>query len=199
MNTYALLKADVISWLNREGFADMEAMVDSLMGIAQRRIYREADLRCMEEGVTTTTATLSLPADYQRTKHLYIAYGGEVTGAPMQKVMALRKGNNPGCPQVYARQGDNIVFGPVPDQEYDYTLLYYKNLPVLSDSNTTNWFTENAPELILFGTLVEACLYLKDDNRAKLWQSRYEDTKNELEMSDLSSDKEYGGMQVRAI
>lgn len=201
METYALLKTEVVDWLNREGFTELEAKVDTFMGMAQRRIFRTCDFHCLEASTTGTgdVETITLPDDFQRVKMLYVGVGGglkEITGGSYHNVITTQAGSA-GRPVKYVRQGNVLILGPIPNQEYTYYLMYYKSLELLSDTNTTNWFTDNAPELILFGTLVEACLYLKDDNRAQLWQARFDQTKGDIVASEERSDKEYGGMAVR--
>lgn len=202
MDTYANMKTEVAEWLNREGFASMTTKVDTFLGMAQRKIFRECDLHALEDTATDTTANLVLPSDFMRTKLLYFVNGSgvrQVTGGSFANVIRLRASGSTSCPQKYSIQGTSLELGPEPDQEYTYYLLYYKSLPLLSDANTTNWFTDNAPELILFATLVEASLYLKDDNRAQIWQARFDDLKNKLELSDQRQDKEYGGLAVREV
>lgn len=201
MDTYALLKTEVVDWLNREGFADLTAKVDTFLGMAQRRIFRTCDFHCLEASTTGTGAveTIELPTDFQRVKMLYVGVGSglkEITGGSYHNVITTQAGG-PCLPRKYVRQGDILVLGPTPDQEYTYYLMYYKSLELLSDTNTTNWFTDNAPELVLFGALVEACLYLKDDNRAQVWQARFDQTKGDIVASEERSDKEYGGMSVQ--
>ena len=201
MDSYANLKTEVIDWLNREGFTDLVSKVDTFIGMSQRRIFRTCDFRCLEASYSGTGAveTISVPDDFQRTKILYVGVGGgleEITGGSYHNVITTQAGSR-ARPIKYVRQGNLLVLGPIPDQEYTYYLMYYKSLPLLSDSNTTNWFTENAPELLLFGALVEACLFLKDDNRAQVWQARFDQTKEDIKASDDRSDKEYGGMAVK--
>jgi hypothetical protein len=197
MDTYAGLKTDIANWLNREGFTTLEDMVDTFLGMAQRRIYREMDLHCMEDTVTDTVDTLTLPSDFLRTKALYIIHGTvsqEVTGGSYHNLLPI---SGTGVPKKYAIVGSEIVMSPTPGDNYTYNLLYYKSLPLLSDGNTTNWFTTNCPELILFAALLEASLFLKDDVRSGVWSERYNDLKKTLELSDLRQDKEYGGMAVQ--
>ena len=197
MDTYANLKTEVVDWLNREGFATLVAKVDTFLGMAQRRIFRECDFRCLEDIAAGTTASLALPADFMRTKALYISNGGssfEVTGGSFHNLLPLV---GTGTPSKYAIVGTNMVMSPSPDQEYTYSLVYYKSLPLLSDANTTNWFTTNNPEILLFASLLEASIYLKDDARSQVWESRYKAVKVEQENSDARQDKEYGGMAVK--
>jgi hypothetical protein len=201
MDTYANLKTEVVDWLNREGFTELEAKVDTFLGMAQRKIFRTCDFHCLEASTsgTGTVETIGLPDDFMRAKVLYLGIGGglrEITGGSYHNVITNQEGS-PSTPYKYVRQGSVLVLGPTPNQEYTYYLMYYKSLPLLSDSNTTNWFTANAPELILFAALVEASVYLKDDNRAQVWQARYDQVKGEIQASEERSDKEYGGMSVQ--
>ena len=201
MDTYANLKTEVVDWLNREGFDALVAKVDTFLGMAQRKIFRTCDFHCLEASTSGTGSveTIALPSDFQRTKMLYVGVGSglkEITGGSYHNVITTQAGSRD-LPRKYVRQGDVLVLGPIPDQEYTYYLMYYKSLPLLSDSNTTNWFTDNAPELILFGALVEASVYLKDDNRAQVWQARFDQVKGEITASEERSDKEYGGMAVQ--
>ena len=50
---------------------------------------------------------------------------------------------------------------------------YYQKLTALSASNETNWFTDNAPDLLLFGCLLAAVPFVGDDARAPMWQAQY--------------------------
>lgn len=198
MNTYATLKTEVAQWLNREGFTSLTDKVDTFLGMAQRRIFRECDLHCLEDTATNDTSTLTLPADFLRTKAFYLVNGSqtyEVLGTSLHNVLTQRY--QTGRPLYYNVIGTTLTLGPEPDQAYTWYLVYYKSLDLLSDSNTTNWFTVNAPELILFASLVEASLYLKDDARAAVWQARYQELKKSVEQSDLDADKEGGALKVQ--
>lgn len=197
MDSYDNLKTAIANWLNREGFTALEDMAGTFLDMAQRKVFRECDLKCMEATATGTTADPYVPSDFLRTKALYITNGSttqEVTGGSYHNTLP-RTGTN--TPIKYSLVGSQLVFSPSPDQEYDWTLIYYKSLQLLSDSNTTNWFTINNPELLLFGALAEASLFLKDDVRTQVWEQRFVSVKEAQEKSDLRADKEYGGMAVR--
>lgn len=202
MDTYANMKTEVESWLNREGFASLTSKVDTFLGMAQRRIFRDCDLRCLEATATNTTGTsLTVPADYMRTKAFYIIVGSEpveVRGSSFHDVLRQRI-TGAGQPKVYDLVGDTIYLGPEAVQDYTWHLVYYKSLALLSGSNTTNWFTDNAPELVLFSSLLEASIWLKDDNRANVWKQRYEEVKESVEQNDIRADKESGSLQVRNL
>jgi hypothetical protein len=103
------------------------------------------------------------------------------------------------APQRYARVGDSFYFGPAPDQAYTVTLVYYTSMGVLTALNTTNWLTANAPEFLLWAAMLEACLFLKDDARAQVWEGRYEQIKAEVMKAEERMDKEAGSLRVRSM
>ena len=202
MNNYANMKTEVTAWLNREGFTELENKVDTFLGMAQRRIFRDCDLRCLEAATSNTTGTsLDVPSDFMRVKSLWIIQGSspvEVRGSSFADVLRQRLGGT-GVPRVYDLVGDTLYLGPEADSDYTYHLIYYKSLELLSVANTTNWFTANAPELVLFSSLLEASIFLKDDQRANIWQKRYDEVKKSVEENDLRADKESGSLQVRNL
>jgi hypothetical protein len=44
----------------------------------------------------------------------------------------------------------------------------------LSSTNQTNWFTIYAPQAILYGSLLQAMPYLKNDDRVPMWKAQYD-------------------------
>ena len=59
-----------------------------------------------------------------------------------------------------------------PDQTYTSSIVYYTRIPALTDSATTNWLLTANPDIYLFGALVEAEPYLKNDERMPMWTNR---------------------------
>lgn len=199
ITNYSEMADAVAVWLNREGHDAVTDNVEDFVAFGQRRIHRIADLNAMEEVVSLTVdaQTESVPADFLRVKTMIGEQGSgtwEILGAPHRDVMLY---NQAGRPIKYSHIGDSFYFGPVPDQTYTVQLAYYKALPVLSSSTTTNWFTDNNPELLLYAALVEALLFLKDDQRAQYWEARFQEVLKSQLQSDGRADKESGGLQVR--
>ena len=200
MATFTELKDDIAKWLNRQGMSDISALSEDFLGLTERKTYRNLDLRALEVAVTTDTDTLALPATFLRMKNMWVEDGSTpvlVRGTSMQNVLTEQQ-KTPTVPQFYTLNGTNIFLGPTPDKTYTLHYVYYSNLTPLSDANPTNWFSTNVPELLLFGSLMEACLYLKDDARAALWASRYDEIAKSLVLQEERQDKEGGSLQVRA-
>jgi len=80
----------------------------------------------------------------------------------------------------------NYLIVPTPDQSYPYELAYYE-LPSLIDSaGQTNWLTANAPDILLYATLLETASYLKDDERVPIWTAYYDKAKAALTTEDMA-------------
>ena len=65
-------------------------------------------------------------------------------------------------------------------------MLYYELPPLLDESIQTNWLTEYAPQLLLYGTLLEATPFLKNDERIATWQQYYDRAAAMLNGEDLA-------------
>jgi hypothetical protein len=78
------------------------------------------------------------------------------------------------------------LIAPTPDAEYPFEILYYELPPLLDDVVQTNWLTEYAPQLLLYGTLLEATPFLKNDERIGVWQSMYDRAAAMLNGEDLA-------------
>ena len=50
------------------------------------------------------------------------------------------------------------------------------------DTVERNWFVTSAPQMLLYGALINADLYLKDDSRTEIWHAKFE--RAELETQD---------------
>jgi hypothetical protein len=65
------------------------------------------------------------------------------------------------------------MVAPTPAAAYDFEVLYYERVQPLDSSNQTNWFTIYAPQALLYGSLLQAMPFLKNDERVPMWQGQY--------------------------
>ena len=92
-----------------------------------------------------------------------------------------------GTPLFYAEYDyNNWIVAPTPDAAYPFEVLVYQLIPLLDDANQSNWLTEYAPQLILYGALLEATPFLKNDERIQVWQSMYDRAAQALSGEDLA-------------
>ena len=78
-------------------------------------------------------------------------------------------------PRYYADyQYEHFFVAPTPAQEYHFELAYYERPEPLSAENQTNWFTQYAPQMLLYATLLEAQPFLKRPECIAEFQSLYD-------------------------
>lgn len=73
-----------------------------------------------------------------------------------------------------------ILLSPLPDAVYRWQIIAEVSEP-LSDTNPTNIVLTIAPDVYLYGALVESAPYLKDDPRVAVWEQRFMQGIAELE------------------
>lgn len=78
---------------------------------------------------------------------------------------------------------DNWLVAPIPDAAYNFEVLYYERIAPLSSDNQTNWLTQNAPNAMIFGTLLQAMPFLKNDQRT-IFQQKYTEAMAVLKTED---------------
>jgi len=129
------------------------------------------------------------PARWRKTVSMSVTSGGEKTPVFLRKYEYLTNYNaeSPsGLPLYYGDYDyDNWYVSPIPDQGYTFEVLVYQRLQPLSSANQTNWITNNAPNAILFGALLQAVIYLKDDAR-QIFQQKYDMAMQALKAEDVT-------------
>lgn len=177
------LKTSVANWLHR---GDLAAVAEDFIMMGEWKVNRMLRVSSMEADLNVVMASglAALPADYVGLKFAYI--DGNPVGKLDRKTAEWIIANYPNravdCkPCTVARQGANLIFGPFPDAAYTVKGVYYARLPQLSAANLTNWFTANAPDLLLYGALLEAAPYLKGDERIPVWQAKFNEVLGQVQ------------------
>lgn len=89
-----------------------------------------------------------------------------------------------GKPCFFTIEGEYIRFDREVDDDYQVKVQYYKKFAALSDSNTTNWLLTNAPGVYLYGSLLEAMPFTRNDTRMELWYQAFTSAVNGLLKAD---------------
>jgi hypothetical protein len=196
--TYAELQTAIADFLDRE---DLTAIIPTFIRLTEARMDR--DLRHWRQeqrsNADLDAQYSALPPDFLQPIRLQILAGpsGEVAPISTAQMLQLRgdRADLVGRPTNYAITGGSIELYPTPDDTYASSLVYYGRTPALSVSNTTNWLLAEAPDAYLYGSLVHAAPYLKDDQRAVVWESLFKLSLDTLNSS--SEDAKYGGSGLR--
>ncbi len=83
-----------------------------------------------------------------------------------------------GLPKYYAEFDDNtFILAPTPDSTYTVELHYYyrPDSLITTTGNETTWLSKNAPNAMLYGSLVEACTYLKNYEAIPAYESKFQE------------------------
>ena len=187
LDTFSELKTTIADYLNRD---DLTSIIPSFISIAEAKFNRKLSVRQMVKRATATldTAFFAFPSDFLQAKEFqlntnpitYLEFVTEKQGDLMRQDAIIASGK----PKYYTIVGTQLEVIATPDSEYTGELTYYGKIPALSDSNTSNWLLAYAPDLYLYGALVEATPYLKDDERLGTWSTLYSNSLGDIEVAD---------------
>jgi hypothetical protein len=116
------------------------------------------------------TNVLSLPSDFAMMSE--VKYGEhELRFIPMT-MLDDRHTRYPA--HKFSQDGNNLYLQTVVDGVKTLTMYYFTELDGLSSLNQSNWVLEEYPTIYLYATLVEAAMYMQDDDRLSLFEQRFQ-------------------------
>lgn len=198
ISTYTDLKTSIASWLNRD---DLTSVIPDFISLAEAGINRDLRHYKMIERADATLDSryVQLPADWMETVRFSITSGNtyrlELVSRDDMLEYRQKTANTSGRPRFYANIGDTIEVFPTPDADYTMQLQYYSKTPALSDSNASNWLLLDAPDVYLYGTLIQSAPYLQDDARTQTWAALYAAALQSLQKA--SDDTRFAGSGLR--
>lgn len=198
--TFDTLQADVRRYIERGSSVDTSVYeeIPRLINSAERRIATELKVQGFINVVSTTLvagqSVYDKPDRWKDTVAVNIATG---SGFSTSKTLFARDYGycrnywpDPSAqdePEFYADYDySHWLITPTPDAAYPAEIIYYELLPLLDDTNQSNWLTEYSPRLLLYGTLLEAAPFLKEDSRIAVWQSFYDREAGMVNGQDLA-------------
>jgi hypothetical protein len=200
--TFTTLKQDVQRYLERGSSLASDPIVfeqiPRLINLAERRIARELKVQGFINVVASTLnngqSVYDKPDRWRDTVSINIGTG---TNNTQRKTLFTRDyeylrsywpdESETSQPLFYSDYDyAHWLIVPTPDADYPVEILYYELPPLLDDTTQTNWLTEYAPQLLLYGTLLEATPFLKNDERIATWQNYYDRAAAMLNGEDLA-------------
>lgn len=180
--TYDSLVADIASYLERSDAATL-AKIPTFIMLAEQVIASQikflGNLTVNTSTMAANSSIIDKPARWRKTVSMNITVAGKREPVLLRKYEYLRQyAQNPssaGMPKYYADYDyTHWLVAPTPDANYNFEVLYYERPQPLDSSNQTNWFTQYAPQALLYGSLLQAMPFLKNDGRVQLWQQQYD-------------------------
>ena len=191
--TYDSLVADISSYLERTDQQTLEKIPTFIM-LAEQVIAAEikflGNLTVMNSNMVQAQAVIDKPARWHKTVSLNVTVDGERRPVLLRKYEYLREyWPNPtetSVPQFYCDYDyTHWLIAPTPADDYAFEVLYYERIQPLDSSNQTNWFTIYAPQALLYGSLLQAMPFLKNDERIPMWQAQYQNIMGVLKAEDV--------------
>ena len=200
--TFTTLKEDIRRYLERGFTLASDQLVyeqiPRLINLAERRIARELKVEGLINVLTGTMqpglAVYPKPDRWRSTVSFNFGTGdqnseyNQLFPRSYEYVRSYWPNRSEtDVPLIYAEYDyNNWIVAPTPDQAYPFEVLVYQLLPLLDDTNQTNWLTDYAPQVLLYASLLEATPFLKNDERIPVWQQMYDRSAQALNGEDLS-------------
>lgn len=179
ISNYTQLKSAVGDFLNR---SDLESVIPTFVALAEAQINRDLRHWRMENRVDGQQSVgdkfMQFPADWLETIRFQVSTTTGLRTLDLLSVAAIsdrrqKASNSPGIPQYYSHVRGEFELYPTPSEDTDFELLYFQRIESLSDSVTTNWLLDYAPDVYLYGSLMHSAPYLKEDERVAVWAQMY--------------------------
>jgi hypothetical protein len=187
ISTYSELNTAVANWLDRDDLTDR---IPEFIALCEARFNRLLRIRAMEYKQTASTVAgqrnLALPTGFIQMRNLQMNASPIV---PMQYVTPeiydrLYGSTFTGTPEMYTIIADEIQLGPIPASVQTIEMLFYKKFDALTDVATTNWMITNAPDVYLYGCLLEAEPFIMNDPRVQLWATAFKQAITDIQEQD---------------
>jgi len=206
--TYAQLKTAIQDYTENTE-TSFVTNLPTFIRAAEDRIFKLVDLEIFRKNATSALTSsdpyLSVPTDYLASFSLSITNGSSKEFLLQKDVNYIQEYNpNPattGTPKYYAFfDKDNFIIAPTPDSNYAVELHYYyrpASLTAGAESGTT-WLSDNAPNALLYGALVEAYTYMKgEQDMLQMYEKQF--TEAMTRIKDLAEARENSDAYRRGL
>jgi len=191
--TYDSLVENIQSYLERTDTATLSKIPLFIM-LAEQVIASQikflGNLTVVESNMTASNPIINKPVRWHKTVSMNVTIDGVKQPVLLRKYEYLREywpdQSQTDVPKFYCDYDyENWLVAPTPADNFDFEVLYYERVQPLDSSNQTNWFTQYAPQALLYGSLLQAMPFLKNDERTPIWQAQYQAIMQTLKAEDV--------------
>lgn len=195
---YATLQNAVSDYLARD---DLTTFVPNFIQNAENKLRRTLNLRNEETAlsVSISSGVAAVPSDFKALKFAYF----DNTPVELLDWVSVEEvyrdypdRTNASLPCVISREGSNFIFGP---RSKDGTLkgIYYAKQDPLRTTDSS-WYVVNAPELLLYGALMEAAPFIHGDERIPVWEQFFAQALKTVQTEERNSSVSMSSLVQRA-
>jgi len=204
ITTYAELQTATANWLDR---TDLTARIPEFIELAEanfNRVIRQPDMIGKDDSFSIASRYTTLPTDtleivrivVDLTPVIVLEYLTPEEISQRRIVMSAT-----GKPYYFTTVGgatNQLEVLPSPDSTYSSSIVYYTRIAALTDGATSNWLLAAHPDIYLFGTLVEAEPYLKNDDRLSMWTAKLDKALSDLRLQGQRERHTASGLRMRS-
>lgn len=170
---YGELKTAIRNYTEVDSNVLSDSILDTIVQQIENKIFREINIDDYRlyatASMTTGNRYISIPTGLRVIRYIQIKdSSGNQTFLEQKDTSYMAEydptpGSTYGTPKFYANWDENTwVVAPTPDDNYEITIAYYKQPDTITSSDSaTNYISDNASDLLLYGSLVETYGYLK--------------------------------------
>ena len=175
--TYDSLVEDVKRYCERNDASFVE-QIPRLIMLTEQSIAAEIKTLMQLNVVNTTlivnNPVLEKPVRWRKTISMKIN-GQPILNRSMDYVTQFQTESSPGQPLYYGDYDyDHWALAPIPNSAYTVEIIYYSRIQPLDIENQENLLTREAPQALLFGTLLQTQGYLKNTDKLAVWKGYYD-------------------------
>ena len=195
--TFNSLVNDIANYCERVDDQWFTDQIPRFIMLAENRISAESKplgfLRVVRG--TLSGPVLQKPARWRKTRSLAIKVGSRFSYLQKRSLEFCRTywpdESAQDTPKYYADYDyEHYFLCPSPSLSLTFELQYYERPVPLDSSNQVNWTTQYAPQLLLYGALMEAMPALKTSERIPEFQGLYDRALMAITQESLSGDSD---------
>ena len=192
--TYDSLVDDISTYLERTDTATLQKIPTFIM-LAEQVIASQikflGNLNVVSSAMSPSNPVLDKPVRWHKTVSMNITVDGKRSPVLLRKYEYLRNywpdSAATDVPKFYCDYDyTHWLVAPTPASNYTFEVLYYERVQPLDSANQTTWFTQYAPQALLYGSLLQAMPFLKNDERIPMWQAQYQQIIDTLKSEDIT-------------
>ena len=197
-DTYERLLTALESWTDR---GDQSCDAGDFIRLAELEVQRELRMRFVEKETTGAMVTdsdeITWPTDLLEPLFLRL----DTSPLRYLKLVSFEKltdvDNNQGSwPAFMTNLGLKAKVAPTPTGNHAYTVYYRAGITPLSETVTSNWLTDNAPDVLFFSALKFAAMHA-DDPEMQKWEKEFRRALRSFKAEEFRARTGGGSIRVR--
>ena len=181
MSTFSQLQTDIKNYMEDDG-TEFSTSLTQFISNTELKLSRDLSTpefkRKVTSAFTANDPFLTMPTDLVTLEHLQVIDSNVRTMLQLKSDEFLTEfwpnRTSTGVPRYYTYFDTSTIYvAPTPSSNLSLELSYKRRLPALSSSNTSNFLTTDAYDALLYGCLIEASLFNRNDKLVQYYTELY--------------------------